>query len=117
VVAVNVGRTHTDYSLVDALAATMQAVFPSVYIMDAPDEESTLGNSLVVGTRQPTTLTDFEANMAAYNTGLLGQIAAGASVPRAAAPPAGTPIFTDDRAPVEQVVHELVFRYMLGTGE
>jgi hypothetical protein len=31
-----------------------------------------------------------------------------------AAPPPDTPRFTDDRAPVEQVVHALVLRHMLG---
>ncbi len=114
VVAVNVGRTHTDYSLVDAVAATMQAVFPSVYILDLPDGGSTLGNSLVVGTREPSTTADFTANLARYNGGLLGQVAGVVPAPRPAGPPAGTPVFTDDRAPVEQVVHELVFKYMLG---
>ena len=53
VVAVNVGRTHTDYSLVDAIAATMGQVFPSVYVVDEPDIGSPLGNSLVVGTASP----------------------------------------------------------------
>ncbi len=93
----------------------MQAVFPSVYILDLPDQGSTLGNSLVVGTREPTTVADFAANLPAYGEGLLGQVAGAAPAPRPAAPPPGTPVFTDDRAPVEQVVHELVFRYMLGS--
>jgi hypothetical protein len=116
-VAVNVGRTHTDYSLVDAVAATMRQVFPAVYILDLPDGESSLGNSLVIATRQPTTLADFRANLAAFSSGLLGQAANIAPSPRVAAPPATAPVFTDDRAPVEQVIHALVFRYMLGTGD
>jgi spermidine synthase len=116
VVAVNVGRTHTDYSLVDAMAATMQAVFPSVYIVDAPDGDSTLGNSLVVATKQATTLDDLRANLPAFQSGILAPVAAQtASSARVATPPPGTPVFTDDRAPVEQVVHALVFKYMLGT--
>ena len=115
VVAVNVGRTHTDYSLVDAIAATMQAVFPSVYIVDAPDEGSTLGNSLVIATNQPTTLSDLQANLPAFESGMLGQVAAEvAPAARVATPNAAAPIFTDDRAPVEQVVHALVLKYMLG---
>ncbi len=114
-VAVNVGRTHTDYSLVDAIAATMQAVFPSVYIVDVPDEGSLLGNSLVIATNQPTTLADLQANLPAFKAGLLGQVAAKvAPAARVATPQANTPIFTDDRAPVEQVVHALVLKYMLG---
>ena len=118
VVAVNVGRTHTDYSLVDAVAATMKRVYPSVFIVDEPDEGSTLGNSLVVGTLRPATAEDFTANLAAFAQAspLLAE-AGNRMAPnvRLAAPPPGTPIFTDDRAPVEQVVHNLVLREFLGT--
>jgi spermidine synthase len=115
VVAVNVGRTHTDYSLVDAIAATMRQVFPSVYVVDEPDNGSPLGNSMVVATRQPTTLTDFRANLPAFDHPLLAEVARRAAPQACAAtPPPGTPVFTDDRAPVEQVVHKLVLRHLLG---
>ena len=114
VVAVNVGRTHTDYSLVDAIAATMRQVFPSVYIVDEPDGGGPLGNSLVVATRQPTTLDDFRANLPAFGHPLLAEVAHRMSPhARVATPPPGTPIFTDDRAPVEQVVHRLLLRQVL----
>ena len=75
VVAVNVGRTHTDYSLVDAIAATMREVFPSVYIVDEPDLGSELGNSLVVATLRPSTLADFRANLAGFEDPLVAEIA------------------------------------------
>lgn len=115
VVAVNVGRTRTDYSLVDALAATMQTVFPSVYIMDEPADDSPLGNSLVVATARPTTLADLQANLPRFDQPLLAEVAhRAAPQARPATPPPGAPVFTDDRAPVEQVVHALVLRYVLG---
>lgn len=115
VVAVNVGRTHTDYSLVDAIAATMQQVFPTVYIVDEPDEGSALGNSMVVGTSRSSQMADFMANLPAFSQPLLAEVA-GKAAPyaRLATPPSGTPIFTDDLAPVEQVVHRLVLRQVLG---
>ena len=53
VVVVNVGRTQTDYRLVDAIAATMGEVFPSVYVVDEPAPDSPLGNTMVVATMQP----------------------------------------------------------------
>ncbi len=116
VLAVNVGRTHTDYSLVDAVAATLAEVFPSVYVVDEPDNGSPLGNSLVVATRQPTTLADLRANLPRFDHPMLAEVARRATPQaRAAAPPPGTPIFTDDRAPVEQVVHALVLKHMLGS--
>jgi len=115
VVAVNVGRTRTDYSLVDAIAATLQTVFPSVYIMDELDNESPLGNSLVLATARPTTLADFQANLPRFNQPLLVEVAQRAAPQaRLAGPAPGVPIFTDDRAPVEQVVHALVLRHVLG---
>ena len=93
----------------------MRQVFPSVYIVDEPDNGSTLGNSMVVATRRPTTLEDLRANLPALRSSPAG----GGRPPRRAAgpprkPPRGTPIFTDDRAPVEQVVHRLVLSHMLG---
>jgi spermidine synthase len=116
VVAVNVGRTHSDYSLVNAIAATMQQVFPSVYIVDEPDGQSQLGNSMVVASRRPSTLADFQANIPGFSQPLLAEVAQEAA-PRArqAFPPGGTPVFTDDRAPIEQVVHSLVLRQLLGS--
>jgi hypothetical protein len=93
----------------------MQAVFPSVYVVDEPDNDSPLGNSMVVATRKPTTLEDLQANLAAYDHPLMVEVARRAAPQaRVASPPPGTPVFTDDRAPVEQVVHELVLKHMLG---
>jgi len=47
---VNVGRTQTDRRLIEALAGTMQAVFPSVHLVDVPGSF----NSILYATRQPT---------------------------------------------------------------
>ncbi|MCD6290783.1 MAG: fused MFS/spermidine synthase [Anaerolineae bacterium] len=115
VIAVNVGRTHDDYRLVDALAATMKQVFPSVYIVDEPDPGYGLGNSLVVGTVQPTRLENLQANAAGLRHPMLAEMMRRA-IPQArvAKPPSRTPIFTDDRAPVEQVVHSIILHYLLG---
>src|SRR5690606_24056089 len=48
VLAINVGRTPTNFSLVDALAATAGQVFPSVYLVDEPGPPDTLANTLLV---------------------------------------------------------------------
>ncbi len=115
VVVVNVGRTQTDYRLVDAIAATMGEVFPSVYVVDEPAPDSPLGNTMVVATNQPTTLQDFRANLSAFDHPLLTEVARRAAPQaRSATPPPDAPIFTDDRAPIEQVVHQLVLQHFLG---
>jgi spermidine synthase len=109
VVAINAGRTDTDYRLVDALAATMAQVFPSVYVIDAPESF----NSLVVATRSPTTLDDYRANVAALeNADLRGIASRVADHVRVA--PRSRPVFTDDRAPVEQLTHSIAFDFLTG---
>ncbi len=117
VVAVNAARSRDDYTLVDALAKTMGQVFPSVYVVDESTEDWSLGNSLVVATMQPTTLDDFRRNAAAIDPTdqpLLAQMAGRASLTARPAG-AGGAILTDDKAPIEQIVHGIMLRYFLGT--
>ncbi len=109
VVAINAGRTDTDFRLVDTLAATMAQVFPAVYVMDAPESF----NSLVVATRSPTTLADYRANVAALKNVRLRQVAARIAGQVRVAPTGGT-VFTDDRAPVEQLIHSMAFDFLTG---
>lgn len=117
VVAVNVGRSDVNYALVDAMSATMQQVFPSVFIVDEPGPPATLANSLVVATKHPTTLVQFEANLAALPDTLPAEFIAfvnnAALHARQAFPPSDAPIFTDDRSQVEQVVHGLIVDFLL----
>ncbi len=118
VVAINVGRTPTNFALVDALTATLQEVFPSVFIIDEPGPPGTLGSSLVVATRQPATLDQFHARVAALPPALppefLTFATEAAGYARVANPPATAPIFTDDRSQVEQVVHGILWDFLSG---
>lgn len=117
VVAVNAARSRDDYSLVNALAATMAQVFPAVYVVDESTEDFSLGNSLVVATVQPTTLDDFRRNVAAIDPAtqpLLAEMAARAA--RTVRPASsGGAILTDDKAPIEQIVHGIMLRFFLGS--
>ncbi|HIC88070.1 MAG TPA: spermine synthase [Anaerolineae bacterium] len=112
VVAVNVARTHTDFRLVNAIASTMQAVFPSVYIIDEPDQGADIANSLVVGTVQPTQLENWYANTARLQQPMLVEMARRAGPHIRLAPPASI-ILTDDHAPIEQIVHALILAYLM----
>jgi len=117
ILAVNVGRTSTNFALVDALAATASQVFPSVYVVDEPGPPDTIGNSLLVATVQPTQLANLSANIAQLPARLPAefvQFATGAQAyARPAAPGPDAPVFTDDRAPVERIVHSIVLDYVL----
>lgn len=117
VVAINAGRTSTDYSLVEVLAATMKTVFPRVYVLDVPDYGSSLGNSLVIGTKQPTRLENLAFNLAQLQQPTLRIVANRALGTRIWEFQSSDDnlIFTDDRAPVEQVIHNLIIKFMLGS--
>ena len=114
VAAINAGRSDIDYSLVDALGTTMSTVFPNVYVLDAPDYGSTLGNSLVIATKQPTRLDNFVANTSQLQQPLLRVVAQSSLSNRIWELEPGKVVFTDDKAPVEQVIHGLIIRYLLG---
>ena len=58
VAVVNAGRTATDDRLIDAIASTMATVYPTIFLVDAPDHS----NTLVYGSTQPTTLDDVKRN-------------------------------------------------------
>jgi predicted membrane-bound spermidine synthase len=113
VVAINVGRTVTDWSLVEVLASTLKAEFPNVYTIDLAWPGEDLVNVLVVATKQPTKLENLGLNTELMTDAMLLEVASDA-VPRAAEFTEPTVVFTDDRAPVEQVIHGLLFSYVTG---
>jgi predicted membrane-bound spermidine synthase len=117
VLAINVGRTPTNFALVDALAATAQQRFPTVFLLDEPGPPGTLGNTLLVATKQPVTLEEtFLANVGVLPASLPAEFRDFAQratqVARVASPPPGTPIFTDDHAPVERIVHSIILDFL-----
>ncbi len=113
VVAINVGRTRTDWSLVEVLASTLKAEFPNVYLVDLAFPGYDLINVLVVATKQPTELDNFAENAGLMTNPILKEVAESA-LPRAKEFTDPTLVFTDDRAPVEQVVHGLILSFVTG---
>jgi predicted membrane-bound spermidine synthase len=117
VVAINVGRTDINYDLVNALVATLKQVFPLVYAIDEPGPPATLANTLVVATMQPLPLENLRANVDALPVTLPPEFLAfaqeAATYARVPEPPADAPIFTDDHAPVERVVHRIIVDYLV----
>jgi len=110
VVGVNVARTETDYTLVNAVASTLKAVFPSVYMVD------TLGdlNSVVIASQQPTQLTEILARLALLDQPVLSDVARRAAERVSEITIPTGQVLSDDRAPVEQIVHGVIARYLLG---
>lgn len=110
VVTVTTGHTCTDYRLVQAFVNTLAQVFPSVYTFDVADTF----NTEVVATMQPTTLATFQQNLQRIPVGtMLGTVAEETlPVMKAATPERGGFVFTDDRAPVEQLTDQLILNYI-----
>jgi len=111
VAVVNAGRTSKDFRLVDALAQTMRTVFSNVYIIDT----ARFSNSMVIGTNAPTQKENFVTNVAHLQNPLLQTVAANSlnngnirEEQRAKA------YFTDDRAPVEQLIDTIILNEVEG---
>jgi predicted membrane-bound spermidine synthase len=106
VAVINAGRTCCDFRLVEALAQTMRSVFSNVYIIDTQRFE----NSLVIGTNAPTSLSNFYRNTARLSNPLLKSIVdASIAYGHIREEKTTNVYFTDDRAPVEQLIDQIIF--------
>jgi spermidine synthase len=108
VAMINAGRTGSDTRLVDALANTMLLVYPHVYVIDVP----TMANSMVIGTKQQDTSIDYFAQNAATITNPLLKQVFEASLQkgniREVKSNSAALVFTDDKAPVEEVIDQII---------
>ncbi len=115
VVAINVGHSPGtgedggDWRLVDAMVATMRTVYPSVHVIDVPGSF----NAIVVGTAMVTSGGNLEQNARLLSDPRLVAVAERA-VDGLRDPRPSERVFTDDRAPVEQLTHAIALRYILG---
>ncbi|MEK6751467.1 MAG: fused MFS/spermidine synthase [Chloroflexota bacterium] len=112
----NVGSVPGDRRLIDGLATTMATIFPSVHVMDIP---GTL-NTMLFATKQPTTVEDFASNMTrlAQNTSLNPLLVTTMATTFTSMKPGyeTTTVFTDDLAPIEWIVNDMVVSFVLQGG-
>jgi hypothetical protein len=124
VAVVNAGRVGDDYRLVHALASTMRAVFPQVYIVDIPGG----GNSIIYGVN--TDVGDGVANFRANREHMRDPVLRFVMRQALETAPGKRPFrewnavdaqavrpFTDDWAPVERVIDQLILRAATGETE
>jgi SAM-dependent methyltransferase len=111
VAVVNAGRTSTDFRLVEALASTMRDVFPHVVAIDV----SRYTNTILIGSDAPLSVDALIANLARLpQESPVREVADWSLAPgNIRAMPAtmvpGGLVFTDDRAPVELVIDQMIF--------
>jgi spermidine synthase len=108
VLIVNVGRTESDYRLVRAVATTLETIFPSTHVIAVPDSF----NAIVVATVQPSSIENLALNLAFVDNPLLKEVGERA-LANWRPVVAGGPVFTDDKAPVEQLTNLILMRYMM----
>ena len=106
VAVINVGRTTTDFRLVDALAQNIRTVFPNVYIIDS----QRFTNSLVIATNDKTQLSNFAQNAGRLTNPLLREVALASLATGNMREERRTKVFfTDDKAPIEQLIDLIIF--------
>ncbi len=109
VVALNTGHTTHDFRLVQAFVNTMSQVFPSVYVFNVPGTF----NTEVMATMQPTSIDTFRSNLAQFSPEtVMGQVANEVSPVVTQGHADGGIVFTDDRAPIEQITDQLLLNYI-----
>jgi spermidine synthase len=113
VMVINVGRTPDDRRMINSLYATASTVFSTIYVSDLPESY----NSMLFATAAPTTIKNLMDNYALlyankqtpnYLLEIMAQTYAGLH-------PQTEPgmVFTDDRAPVEQITNSMVLNFLL----
>lgn len=111
-----------DYRLAETLAQTMKTVYPNVYMINL-FKSSGYYNTIVVATNQPTNLANFKKNIQQVVTNSLikqvGQKAIDSdSITEWTGKTDGPPpiVLTDDRAPVEQIIDQVIIDYVTAGG-
>jgi spermidine synthase len=107
VVVVNVGHTEDDYRMVETMAATLQDVFPSVHVVNLPGTF----NAILYATVKPSTPDNLSANLPGLAQPVLHEVATDA-LNNLRPTTAGATVFTDDKAPVEQMTNAIVLRFL-----
>jgi len=114
---INIGRTPEDEKLLSGLTATIQSVFPSVYVMDVPGTY----NSIIYATVQTTNTGYLEENLAllldtdlADSTLVSAMRIASANLRQL---PEDGQVFTDNKAPIEWITNQMVLNNVLSGSE
>jgi spermidine synthase len=112
VIVINVGRTFDDRRLIEAMSGTLKSVFPSIHLVDVPDTF----NSVIYATVQPTDFENLLYNFAYHkekgtNPYLIDILER--TIMNLQPVPDSKIVFTDDRAPIEQLTDSIAIRFVL----
>jgi hypothetical protein len=109
------GRTAHNYELVNALAATGCPGLPGCLCHRRAGPEDNLGNSVLYATMQPIPAEDHRPGSVTFQHAACGIRNFASEAMTRLNIVKSTPdtlIFTDDRAPVEMVIHRIIFDFL-----
>jgi spermidine synthase len=116
VLVINSASVPGDRRLIDGLATTMNTVFPSIYTVDIPRSL----NTMIFATKQKTQPENFAINLLSLSKDpdvhpllLTTMQTAFANLK---SDHERTTVFTDDHAPIEWIVNDMVVRFILSGG-
>jgi spermidine synthase len=116
VLAINTASVPGDRRLINGLATTMATIFPSIYTVDIPGSL----NTMIFATKEATKPENFAANLVALSEDasvhplLINTMQVTFS--QLKSDYETTTVFTDDHAPIEWIVNDMVIRFILGGG-
>jgi predicted membrane-bound spermidine synthase len=116
VLVINSASVPGDRRLINGLATTMGTVFPSIYTVDIPNSL----NTMIFATKQKTQPENFAINLLSLSQDPNVHPLLIASMQTAFSSLKSdyekTTVFTDDHAPIEWIVNDMVVRFILGGG-
>jgi spermidine synthase len=116
VLTLNSASVPGDRRLINGLATTMGTIFPSIYTVDIPGSL----NTMIFATKQKTTPEDFATNLVALSQDpTVHPLLINTMQTTFANLQTGyetTTVFTDDHAPIEWIVNDMVIRFILEGG-
>jgi hypothetical protein len=116
VLTINSASVPGDRRLINGLATTMGTIFPSIYTVDIPGSL----NTMIFATKQKTQAEDFAVNLvnlsqdASVHPLLISTMQT--TFANLKSGYEMTTIFTDDHAPIEWIVNDMVVKFILGGG-
>jgi predicted membrane-bound spermidine synthase len=116
VLVINSASVPGDRRLIDGLATTMGTVFPSIYTVEIPGSL----NTMIFATKQKTQPENFAINLLSLsqdpNVHPLLIASMQTALGSLKTDYEKTTVYTDDHAPIEWVVNDMVIRFILGGG-
>lgn len=116
VLTINSASVPGDRRLINGLATTMGTVFPSIYTVDIPGSL----NTMIFATKQPTAPENFALNFIALsqdpNVHPLLINTMQTTFANLKSGYEATTVFTDDHAPIEWIVNDMVVRFIMSGG-